>query len=144
MVAGVVSRPYGSVASMSCKAGVAAAGGESGCVSGRFVPAACNGDSYLQHPVLVTLKVTAVSTGVALLVGLPLDALLGLGRFRGHSVALVVANAGLSLKPVLVVLVLALLMFPRAPLGHLHRLPLTRCRSWSHSPVPLPAASRQV
>lgn len=80
------------------------------------------GDPYLRHVLWVTLKVTAVSTGIAVAVGLPLGALLGLGRFRGRGAALVVANVGLSLPPVLVGLVLALLMFPRAPLGHLHLL----------------------
>jgi tungstate transport system permease protein len=70
----------------------------------------------------VTLQVAAVSTGIALLVGLPIGLALGLGRFRGRGVGLTFANAGLGLPPVVVGLVLALLMFPRAPLGRFHLL----------------------
>lgn len=70
----------------------------------------------------VTLQVAAVSTGVALVLGLPVGLRLGLGGFRGQRVGLAVANAGLGLPPVVIGLVLALLMFPAAPLGRLHLL----------------------
>jgi tungstate transport system permease protein len=79
-------------------------------------------DPYLTHLTWVTLQVAAVSTGVALVVGLPMGLGLGLGRFRGRGVGLTLANAGLGLPPVLVGLVLALLMFPAAPLGRFHLL----------------------
>src|SRR4051794_22867301 len=72
--------------------------------------------------VRVTLQVAAVSTGAALLIGLPIGLAIGLGRFRGRAVALTLANAGLGLPPVLVGLVLALLMFPESPLGRFHLL----------------------
>jgi tungstate transport system permease protein len=75
------------------------------------------GDPYLRHVIWVTVKVATVSTGVALAIGLPLGLGLGLGRFRGRGAALVVANTGLMLPPVVVGLVLSLLMFPAAPLG---------------------------
>ncbi len=80
------------------------------------------GDPYLRDLTVVTLKVACISTLIALVLGLPLALLLGLGRFRGRGLATVVANAGLGLPPVVVGLVLALLMFPAAPLGHLHLL----------------------
>lgn len=79
-------------------------------------------DPALMHLVWVTLKLAAVSTGAALLLGLPVAALLGLGRFRGRGALVTLANAGLGLPPVLVGLVLALLMFPASPLGRFHLL----------------------
>jgi tungstate transport system permease protein len=81
-----------------------------------------SGDPYLWHLTWVTLQVAGVSTGVALVVGMPLGLLLGLGQFRGRRVGLTLANAGLGLPPVVVGLVLALLMFPAAPLGRFHLL----------------------
>jgi tungstate transport system permease protein len=80
------------------------------------------GDPYLDHVILVTLKVTAVSTIAALVIGLPLGLVIGLGRFRGRGLAQAVANIGLVLPPVLVGLVLSLLMFPASPLGRFHLL----------------------
>jgi tungstate transport system permease protein len=59
---------------------------------------------------------------VAVVIGLPIGLALGLGRFRGRGTAMVAANAGLGLPPVIVGLVLALLMFPAAPLGRFHLL----------------------
>jgi tungstate transport system permease protein len=81
-----------------------------------------NPDVRIWHLTWVTLEVAAVSTAVALLLGLPLGLLLGLGRFRGRTFAIVLANAGLVLPPVVVGLVLALLMFPEAPLGRFQLL----------------------
>jgi tungstate transport system permease protein len=80
------------------------------------------GDPYLRHVTWVTLEVVAVSTVIALVVGLPLGLLLGLGNFRGRKFGIAVANAGLVLPPVVVGLVLSLLMFPEAPLGRFHLL----------------------
>jgi tungstate transport system permease protein len=79
-------------------------------------------DPELWHLVSLTLKVAAVSTAIALVLALPLALILGLGRFRGRGILLALANAGLALPPVVVGIVLALLMFPRAPLGQFHLL----------------------
>ena len=81
-----------------------------------------SGDPYLDHVIVVTLKVTAVSTLAALVIGLPLGLIIGLGRFRGRGLAQAVANIGLVMPPVLVGLVLSLLMFPASPLGRFHLL----------------------
>jgi tungstate transport system permease protein len=81
-----------------------------------------SGDARLWQVTWVTLKVAGVSTAIALGAGLPLGLTIGLGRFRGRRVALTLANAGLGLPPVMVGLVLALLMFPAAPLGRFHLL----------------------
>jgi tungstate transport system permease protein len=97
-----------------------------------------HGDSYTINLIWVTLRVAVISTAVALALGLPLGLRIGLGTRRraprprrrrapgrpprslGLGVAL--GNAGLGLPPVVVGLVLALLMFPAAPLGSLHLL----------------------
>lgn len=81
-----------------------------------------SGEPWLWQLLVVTLKVSFYSTAAAIVLGLPLALLLGLGRFRGRGVLMVFANAGLGLPPVLVGLVLALLMFPAAPLGRFHLL----------------------
>lgn len=80
------------------------------------------GEPWLWQLVGVTLQVALISTAVALVLGLPVALLLGLGRFRGRGVLMTLANAGLGLPPVLVGLVLALLMFPAAPLGRFQLL----------------------
>jgi tungstate transport system permease protein len=74
-------------------------------------------DPELMHLLRITLQVAGISTAVALLVGLPIGLTLGLGTFRGRGPLVVLANAGLGLPPVVVGLILALLMFPEAPLG---------------------------
>jgi tungstate transport system permease protein len=80
------------------------------------------GNPYLWKLTVVTLKVAGVSTAISLLLGLPTGLVLGLGRFRGRRVGVAIANFGLVLPPVVVGLVLALLMFPLAPLGPLRLL----------------------
>jgi tungstate transport system permease protein len=74
-------------------------------------------DPFLVHLLWITIKVVVVSTAVSVVLGLPLALVLGLGRFRGRGALVALANAGLALPPVVVGLVLALLMFPEAPLG---------------------------
>ena len=76
-----------------------------------------SGNPYLWKVTWVTLKVAGVSTAVSLVIGLPIGLTLGLGKFRGRRAAVALANFGLVLPPVVVGLVLALLMFPLAPLG---------------------------
>lgn len=81
-----------------------------------------NGDHDILVIVGVTLRVALLSTLLALAIGLPLGLALGLGRFRGRRPALVLANAGMGLPPVVVGLVVALLLFRGAPLGGLNLL----------------------
>jgi tungstate transport system permease protein len=80
------------------------------------------GDPTLRNVTEFTLKVAVISTVIAVVVGVPIGVGIGLGRFRGRRFALVLSNVGLILPPVLVGLVLALLMFPAAPLGRFHLL----------------------
>jgi tungstate transport system permease protein len=69
-----------------------------------------------------TLEVAGVSTAIAVVIGVPIGVAIGLGRFRGQRFALILANSGLILPPVLIGLVLSLLMFPAAPLGRFQLL----------------------
>ncbi len=81
-----------------------------------------SGDPGTFHLLWVTLKVAAIATGTAMVIGLPIGLALGLGRFRGRRTLLAIANAGLGLPPVVVGIGLAVLMFPDAPLGRFHLL----------------------
>lgn len=81
-----------------------------------------SGDPYLVHLVWVTLQVATIPTAAALVLGLPLGVGIGLARFRGAGLLRALANAGLGLPPVIVGLVLALLLLPVGPLGHLRLL----------------------
>ncbi len=84
------------------------------------LPLIFHGNPYLFSVVGFTLEVAAISVGVALLIGLLLALVLGLGRFRGVRVLRLLANASLGLPPVAVGLILFLLFVPQAPLGGLH------------------------
>jgi tungstate transport system permease protein len=66
-----------------------------------------------------TIKVAAVSTAVALVLGLPAGVALGIGRFRGRRALHVLANVSLGLPPVLVGVGLLLFLLPTSLLGGL-------------------------
>jgi tungstate transport system permease protein len=89
------------------------------------VPLILNGNPYLLSIIWFTIQVAAIATTAAVVVGLPIGVVLGLGRFRGRGVLIWLANAGLAVPPVLVGLVLFMLFVPEGPLGGL-RLELTR------------------
>jgi tungstate transport system permease protein len=77
------------------------------------------GNEDVYHVLVVTLHIGIGGTFFALLVGLPLGLIFGLGRFRGRRVGLALLNAGLGLPPVVVGLIVALFLFRGAPLGGL-------------------------
>ena len=78
-----------------------------------------HGDHYLMGLLSVTARLAVVSTGAALIIGLPMGAALGLGRFRGRRALQVLANASLALPPVVVGVVLLIFILPQGPLGSL-------------------------
>src|SRR6478609_2688650 len=78
-----------------------------------------HGDPYLMGLLWVTLRLAVVSTTAALIIGLPIGAALGLGRFRGRRALHVLANASLALPPVVVGVVLLIFILPQGPLGSL-------------------------
>ncbi len=68
---------------------------------------------------LLTLKVSGLSTLIALLLGLPLGVLLALGRFPIRNFFISLINAGMGLPPVVVGLFIALLLWRSGPFGQL-------------------------
>jgi tungstate transport system permease protein len=84
------------------------------------VPLIFHGNPYLWSIVWFTVQVAVVATVMATVLGLPVAALLALGRFRGRGVLQWFANAGIALPPVLVGLGLYLLFIAQGPLGSLH------------------------
>lgn len=66
-----------------------------------------------------TLVVSGSALALSLLVGLPLGALIGLGRFPGRNLALALVNTGIGLPPVVVGLFVASLVWRSGPLGGL-------------------------
>lgn len=69
--------------------------------------------------VVTSLRVSGAATAIALFIGIPLGMLIGLKRFVGRSVALIVFNAGMGLPPVFVGLIVAMTLSRRGPLGDL-------------------------
>jgi tungstate transport system permease protein len=69
--------------------------------------------------VLLSLEVTLSAVLIAALIGLPLGALLALGRFPGRSLVIVTVNALMGLPPVVAGLAIFLLLSRSGPLGEL-------------------------
>lgn len=76
-----------------------------------------SGDQTLIDITLRTLRIGCESAGIALVLGVPAGAALGLGRFRGRRLLLGLANAGLRVPPVALGLLLWLLMWPNSAYG---------------------------
>jgi tungstate transport system permease protein len=86
----------------------------------RAIPLIYGGNAYILSVTWVTIRVALISTGIALVLGLPVALALGLGRFRGRRTLQILANASLGLPPVIAGLVLFLLFIPQGALGSLH------------------------
>ncbi len=72
--------------------------------------------------VFTSLRVSGVATALALLMGIPAGFLLGTRRTVGRWFAIVIANSGMGLPPVVVGLVVAMTLSRRGPLGGLELL----------------------
>ncbi len=77
------------------------------------------GESRLAGIVLLSLRVSLSAVGIAALFGLPLGALLAVGRFPGRQVLLVVIDGFMGLPSVVVGLLVYLLLSRAGPLGPL-------------------------
>lgn len=75
--------------------------------------------SNLVQIVGLSLRVTLSALALAALIGLPLGALIGISRFPGRKVVIVVVNALMGLPPVVVGLVVFLALSRSGPLGAL-------------------------
>lgn len=76
-------------------------------------------DPELLEVVGLTLVVSGLASAASLAVGVPVGALLGLGRFRGRSAVRVAVDVGMGLPPVIVGLALLLVFWRSGPLGSL-------------------------
>ncbi len=76
-----------------------------------------SGDPALVEIVLLSLRVSLTAVLLAALVGLPLGAAIGVGRFHGRRTLIVVLNALMGLPPVVVGLLVYLLLSRAGPLG---------------------------
>jgi len=83
------------------------------------IPLIAHGDPYIMGLLWVTVRVALVSTGAALVVGLPIGLALGLGRFRGRRILQLLANASLALPSVVVGIGVLLLLLPQGAFGSL-------------------------
>ena len=92
--------------------------------------------------VALSLQVSLSAVALASLVGLPLGAALGVGRFRGRHAAVIVLNALMGLPPVVVGLLVYLLLSRAGPLGELGLLftPLAMVIAQTILVVPIIAA----
>lgn len=76
-----------------------------------------SGDADTWRITLLTLRVSATATLVALLVGLPLGAAVALRHFPGRRLALAAANTGMGMPPVVMGLLVTVLLWRSGPLG---------------------------
>jgi len=76
-------------------------------------------DTEVLQITLLSLRISALATGISLLLGLPLGTLLGLGDFHGRSFLLSLINTGMGLPPVVVGLVVAMSLWRSGFLGDL-------------------------
>ena len=80
------------------------------------------GDREVWSILRLSLVVSGTATLVALLIGIPLGALLALARFRGRRLAVSAVNTGMGLPPVVVGLFVSLLLWRSGPFGDLEIL----------------------
>jgi tungstate transport system permease protein len=83
-------------------------------------------DGTLYSVLLRSALVSLASTALALLIGVPVGTMLGLGRFRGRRPVQTVVNTGMAIPTVVVGLVVALFLWRSGPLGSLDLVYTTR------------------
>ena len=77
------------------------------------------GDREVIEITLRTLAISGAATGLALILGIPLGALLALRRFRGRGFLVAAVNTGMGMPPVAIGLLVALLLWRTGPFGSL-------------------------
>ncbi len=78
------------------------------------------GDSGLFEIVLLSLRVSGIALALSTLIGIPLGAVLGLGRFGGRRALVALMYTGMGFPPVVVGLFVYLLLSRSGPLGQLN------------------------
>lgn len=79
-------------------------------------------DADLAEIVFLSLKVTSVAVFVSCIIGMPLGAILAVGRFPGRGLLRVLINATMGLPPVVVGLLVYLMLSQSGPLAVLNLL----------------------
>ena len=74
-------------------------------------------DARLAGIVLLSLRVSLIATVIACIVGMPVGAMLAVGRFPGRRPLIVLFNGLMGLPPVVVGLLVYLLLSRAGPLG---------------------------
>jgi tungstate transport system permease protein len=72
--------------------------------------------------ILLSIRVSGTATLIAVLLGIPLGALIGLRRFRGRSVAVALVHTGFALPPVVIGLFVFMFLSRNGPAGDLELL----------------------
>lgn len=80
------------------------------------------GDSELWAIVLLSLRVSLLAVLIAAAIGMPMGALLAVGRFPGRRAVIVLLNALMGLPPVVVGLLVYMMLSRSGPLGVLQLL----------------------
>lgn len=81
-----------------------------------------SGDLYVWNVIIRSLRISGTALLLAVVIGLPIGALVGLSRFRFRSGVVAVLNTGLALPPVVVGLAVYLLLTRSGPIGRLELL----------------------
>jgi tungstate transport system permease protein len=76
-------------------------------------------DPDVRDAAVASLVVSGSATGLSVVTGVPLGALIGLTRFRGRNLLLSFVNTGMGLPPVVVGLFVAVLVWRSGPFGDL-------------------------
>ncbi len=79
-------------------------------------------DKDLLEVVVLSLRVSLTAVALSCLIGLPVGAALGIGRFRGRQALIVCVNALMGLPPVVVGLIVYLFLSNAGPLGWMELL----------------------
>lgn len=88
----------------------------------RAIEMIASGDPEIYEITWRTLRISLTAILFSTLVGIPLGILLGLTKFPGRKLLLVIINIGMGLPPVVAGLWITILLWRSGPLGHLSLL----------------------
>jgi tungstate transport system permease protein len=80
------------------------------------------GNRYVLEIVALSLRVSGLAVLLAVLLGLPTGAALGMLRFRGRGILVALVHTGFALPPVVVGLFVYMMLSRSGPIGHLELL----------------------
>jgi len=88
----------------------------------RAIGLVLTGDREVLAILWLSIRVSGLATGIALVLGIPAGAALALTRFPGRTLIVSAVNTGMGLPPVVVGLFVTLLLWRSGPLGDLEIL----------------------